>query len=174
MSLRDTKISPSVMFFILGGVALVILLFLAYNQYTNLNEAQAQLEEEEQSLELASTRLDQLLELRERGPEFERYLETLEQLIPTQANEDALLDSLEKMASAHDLQLSQVRFDSREPADDYVEIPLQLAFQGEYSSFLKIMHQLQDLQEGSRAFRIEVISLNQNQMDLQVKTFYRD
>ena len=171
MDLRDIKITPGILALILGGLGLVVMLFLIINQLGALNDAQDRVSEESDALNLANIRLGQLVELRQRGPEFVNYWETLEQLIPAEAGEADLIISLDRMARNAGIELTEVRFDERGHTDEYVEVPLQISFRGEFRSFLEI---IQNLQEGNRAFRIENINLDGERLDLNLKAFYRD
>ncbi len=174
MDLRNIKVSPQKLTLVLGGLALILMVFLIVRQLGALTEARDRVEEEKQALEVAELQLEGLLELQQRAPEFEGYLATLEKLIPSEAREDHLLIFLEEEALEAGTHLTRVGFEGYQSADDYMEISLRLSFEGEYNSFLKILGQMQQLQGDHRAFRIENIDLSRESLDMSVTTFYQD
>ncbi len=174
MNLRDIKVSPMVLTLLLGALAIAMMVYLLFNQLGALHEAQYRLEEEKEALNQVNLQLEQLLELRQRAPEFQEFLNTLERLIPSEPQKEDVLVTLEENARKAGANLARIRFDGYQWVDDYGEIPLQLSYEGDYASFLKMLGQMQHQQGESRAYRIENINLTRERLDMDLKTFFQN
>ena len=119
MNFKDIKLTPTLIAIGLAAVGIILLLVLVFMQLGNLNEARNRIAEEEDAIQMAEMRLQTLTEIRERAPEYEQYLYTLEQLIPQEAQEDALINSLQHLSRETGVELSQVNFDSRQENEKY-------------------------------------------------------
>lgn len=175
MEFGGTRISSGTVILVVAVILFLGIVFFTVSRFGALSDARERLAEEEQALQLAEIQLERLQEIGRQAPEFAKYLTSLEHLMPGQPEEDALIACLEKMAVDNDVRFSRINFNARQETDDgFVEIPLNLTFQGDYRSFLSMMSRIQQPQEKSRAFRVENLQLNQDRLELNVKAFYRD
>ena len=154
---------------------LLIMVYLLINQWGNLTKAQQKMYEEEDYLHMANLRVQQLLEIRNRAPEFERYLAILDYLMPAEAYEDIVISELEHLAGSTGLELVRLRFGERRAiGNNFVEMGMDVAFKGNFLQFINILKKIQLPGEKNRAFRIDSIQINQGLMELKINAFYKE
>ncbi len=163
---------------ILTGLAIILVGILIYMQYNTLVDLQAEVEEEQLALDSAQDLLSRRLDHQERAGEYEKRLEYAESKIPPTAKEDELLNYIQRLARAHDLQAQNISFGAHQTDEDedYVTIPLDLTLQGEYSGLRQM---LKDLHGGERAIRIDDLNISRAggngtslQINISANTFY--
>jgi len=175
MNFSNIKLTPTLIAIIAAAAGIILMLVLVFMHLGNLNEVRDRIAEEEDAIHMAEMRLQTLTDIRERAPEYEQYLYTLEQLIPQQPQEDTLITSLQHLSQETGVEFSQVNFDTRQENEDYSEMPLNLSFEGNYRSFLHLMYHLQNPgARQARALRVESINLDRESLEIEAKAFYQE
>lgn len=135
----------------------VVGIFATVMQWGKLQEERARVQEAEQMLELAQTRLVSLRQLALRQEALEEDLDLLMQMMPGEPQEDVLILDLQSGADLSRLNFTQIRFGGRNQSEGYVEMPLDTAFVGKYH---ELLHFLDYLKLYERAVRIEELRVD--------------
>lgn len=167
---------------ILVGLLIILFGVLIYVQYNTLVDLQAEVEEEQFALDSAQDLLSRRLNYQGRAGEYERRLEYAERKIPTTAKEDELLNYIQRLARAHDLQVQNISFgghqtvENEDEDEDFFAIPLDLTLQGEYSGLRQM---LKEVHGSERAIRIDELNISRAggngtslQINISANTFY--
>lgn len=169
--------SQEVLTALLGIVAVGCMLFLLYFQWGALNQARDEMAAEQQSVQIAQTRLQSLLAIREQAPVWEARLAKAERMIPGAPDENQLVKDLQSAAGQANTRLLEVRFDEYAAQDGYTEIPVRIAFEGRYHGLLDL---LENLRNGPRTIRIDEIKTGKGdgeppriRADITASAFYR-
>lgn len=146
-------------YIVIGLVVLVLILglVLIFIQANTLSETRTKVEEEEMAVLAAQTRLNRLLEHRERASEYEQRLAFADRMVPRQPGEDNILRYIHRLADDNDLRAVEIRFDSRTEMEGYTEMPLSVTVEG---SFQNTRSMLRQLYNGDRAIRVDNINVN--------------
>ncbi len=146
-------------YIIMGLVALVLILgfVLLYVQANALSDTRIEVQEEEMAVLAAQSRLNRLMEHRERASEYEQRLAFASRMIPRQPGEDNILRYIYRLADDNDLRAVEIRFDTRSEMNGYTEMPLSITVEG---SFQNTRSMLSQLYNGERAIRVDNINLN--------------
>lgn len=149
---------------ILGLVlAIILVAFLMFSQVNALREARNQLADEEVLLSQSEARLRTLIEISKDEANARKRLTRFQALMPKDPLEDRLIVDLQSLADESNMKFLFVRFGDRVDKDAYIEIPMTIAFEGRYPSFL---HLLPNLEEMGRAVRIEEVKVGRGRGEL--------
>jgi Tfp pilus assembly protein PilO len=144
-------------------------------QWRNLQQVRERVQEEEQMLELAQTRLVSLRQLALRQEVMAEDLDLLMQMMPGEPQEDVLILDLQSGADLSRMNFKHIRFGGRTQGEGYVEMPLDAAFVGTYH---ELLHFLDYLTLYERAVRIEELRVdavpdtNQMSVNIRASAFY--
>jgi len=141
---------------VLGVVALGLMMFLIYVQVGALREAREAAAAERAALAGAKAQLEKLLDMRDQAPLWEARLAAAERLIPREPDENRLVSDMQDVAGRANTELLQVRFEERAARENFVEMPVKIAFQGRYHGLLDL---LEDLEGGARAVRVDEVKV---------------
>lgn len=162
---------------VLGVIALGLMIFLIYIQVTAYQATRQAISEEEAAIAKAKARVEELRQLAAQAEELREQEALLSRLIPTQPEEDRLIEEIRGMAVAAETRLLEFRLDEPVEKDEYTEVPLELAFEGEYRDLLAL---LASLAEGPRAVRLDEIKVSRGaaclagvKADVEAAVFYR-
>ena len=159
------------------AVLLVILsAVLIFTQYKTLVNLRAEVEEEEMLLNAAQARLNRLIDHRNNAPEYEMRLEYARRMIPNEPGEDAMLRYFQRLANDYGLRAVNISFDNRSDQETYTAMPISMTIEGSYPDLQRMLRHLRD---GSRAVRVDSISISRSGADdsqlrvtLSAVTFY--
>lgn len=161
---RPGGISHGVLAAVLGVVALGLMVFLVHAQLSALGEVRETVAVEQMKLVQTENRLNFLIGIRAQAPVWETRLAVAERLLPGKPKESWLVDDLQRVADRSNIELLQIRFESRvETGQGYVEMPVKLAFQGRYQELLAL---LGNLQNGQRAIRVSEVRVDRGREGL--------
>ncbi len=152
-----------ILLIVLAVIAVLALGFFIYRQVGIRADLLESIEVEEANVAAAKTRLDYLQDLAARSDEMEESLEIMSRLIPDEPLEDELIVQLSAEAEAVDIGLIQIRFDERSEGEGYVEMPINLSFEGRY---LQAIELLKSLADSERGIRIDDIRMGRGSEDL--------
>ena len=141
-------------------VVVALLGLVIYNQYNNLQDARAAVQEEKEAIARAEARLAHLQNLKENEAELRAQLAYLEGLIPETPSEDGLLNYIQSAANFSGIRFVQVRFQPRTAQEKYVEMPLTITFEGRFRELLTL---LEVLRIGDRIVNVEFVRVGQGQ-----------
>jgi Tfp pilus assembly protein PilO len=131
-NLEKKKTQQTVLSVVLGVAILACMIFLLYNQTGTLQEARAQVEQEELALQQEEARLLNLIALSKQAPELEERKARAEALLPPLPKENTLLTGMQDLGVESKTDLLEVSFGERIPQQGYDEMPLNLTFEGRY------------------------------------------
>ncbi len=142
-------------------IALVIALVLGmgglvYNKLSQMQDLAAQLSEQEEGLRQDENRLVQLKLLMAEGEELEEQYERSEMLIPDNPEEEKLIRYLQEKSADAGVDFVEIKFNPRIQAEKYLDMPIEIAFSGDYDSLIQF---LRNIFEGERAVRIDTINV---------------
>ncbi|HIE12584.1 MAG TPA: hypothetical protein EYP63_04025 [Desulfotomaculum sp.] len=162
---------------VLGVIALGLMLFLLYIQVTAYQETRQAIGEEIAAIKEVEVRLAELKRLAQQAEELEGRKASLDRLIPLQPEEDQLIEEIKEMAVTSGVRFLEVRFEEPVDKEGYIEMPLEMAFEGRYHDLLLL---LAALEEGPRALRLDEIKVShaggcaaEIKADLDATVFYR-
>lgn len=141
----------------LGTAAMVLMLFLLYNQLSALKAGYADIARERALLNRTRTSYQELVALKSQASEMRHYLTGLQNAIPETPGEDVLINDISNYAASTGSNLLQVQFGARVSRDKYVEMPVNIALTANYRGMLDMLNHLQN---GGRALRIEEFTMS--------------
>lgn len=147
---------------VLGIASLLLVGLIFYNQVNAIKAARAELAAEQAALVQTSTRLQNLMQLKENSSEFSEKMIQIEKSLPADPQENELINDLNIISGKAGVELVQIRFENRVPQENFVEMPLKLSFQGSYNNLLNLLVGLQD---SPRAMRIEAFKVSKDNQD---------
>jgi Tfp pilus assembly protein PilO len=154
-------------------VLLVAGLALNWMQWNGYRLAQERLEQEELLLTLTQTRLQKLRELQQQAPQMEADLIVLSSLLPDVPLEDKLLVDFQSGADLSEMGFVQIRFGERVEKEEFMEMPMNVQFEGAYH---ELLHFLDYLQVYERAVRIDELRVDEADdtmmVSVRASTFY--
>ncbi len=150
---------------VLAIIAVLVLGFFIYRQVMIRADLLDEIEIERGEFARLQTRLAYLEDLRDRSDELEESLDVMALLIPEKPLEDELIVHLNDEAEAVGLDFIQIRFDERAEEDGYMEMPINLSFEGRY---LQAIELLKSLAESERGIRIDDIRMGRGTEELPV------
>lgn len=143
------------------------LLYLIVTQTAALRQTRQAAAAERIAVARAEEKLATLKQVRSRAGEMKERLEKCHSLVPVEADEDRLISRIQDMADMAGMRFLEIRFGERVPKDGYLEMPLDISFQGSYSSLLLL---LDELQNGERAITVDEVKIGAGKEDLpQIK-----
>ncbi|KAB2951314.1 type 4a pilus biogenesis protein PilO [Heliorestis acidaminivorans] len=164
---------------VLALIAIVLFLltaFLFYYQFGQLQVAREAVREEQQQLNQAKVRLQELVAIKANVDIMENNLAYLERRLPFQPRQDDIIKVLHSTAGQSGTHLTNLRFGNEASKDGYVEMPLTLSYEGRYHDVIAL---LQRFDQAERAFRVEEIKLSKGRgdfpelkADITAKAFY--
>lgn len=171
------KLSTDRIALILGGVALVLMLFLIFQQFSSLGAAKEQVALEKQSFELMEKRLQQLEQAKASEEETRQKMERAIKAIPTSPDENVLINDLKYKADDSGTHFLEIKFENRVSKEGYLEMPFKVTFEGYYQGLVELMDSVKD---GPRAVRINEMILKKGsqeglvRVELTASAFYRN
>ncbi|WP_027365569.1 type IV pilus inner membrane component PilO [Desulfotruncus alcoholivorax] len=162
---------------LLSGVAVLLLVcFLLFNQINALKSARAELAANRDALAQARTRLQNLIQLKDKSAELREKSAQIEKALPAGPGENNLIEQINSIFAQAGVDLLQINFQERVTQKGYVEMPLNLTCRG---SFNDLFNLITGLQNGTRAMRIDAVKLAKDSQDpaylkadLSVSVFY--
>lgn len=155
MDLKNVNLKE-VLILVLVLLALAGMVFLVYNQLEEMQRTREKLQEEEIALAQAEAELQELYQIRDQAPLYQERLVYYEGKIPPEPGESKLLNYLQELEKKSTQNFVQVSFGDRQPGEKLTEIPLELSFEGNYTSLLLL---LEEMREGERALRLDNIRI---------------
>ena len=147
----------------LAVVVLAIMIFLIYGQYSVHQDLVDRVEEEDLNVVRLTARLESLRQLAEKEDEMRTQMALLDQLMPGNPLEDELIRSLQRSADAAKISMMHIRFGGRIDSEDYVEMPLNLSFEGRYEHLVQL---LSHIENSPRAIRIDEVDMGRGRAEL--------
>lgn len=141
----------------LGTAAMVLMLFLLYNQLSTLKAGYADVARERALLNQTRASYQELTALKSQALEMRQYLTGLQNAIPETPGEDILIYDISSYAASTGSDLLQIQFAQRVSRDKYVEMPVNIALTANYRDMLDMLNHLQN---GGRALRIEEFTMS--------------
>lgn len=161
----------------LGAVVLAGMIFFIYSQIDTLKSVRSQIDQEQLAVNSAISNIQKMMLLKEQAPEMEKKLAVINQCIPLQANEEALISEFNRLANHYGIQLVQLNFEPQVAKQGYVEIPLIIIVEGRYFNLVSL---LTEMQSGSRTLRIDEFKMGPGQQglpylktEIKVSAFYQ-
>ena len=152
------------------------LLFLIYQQLTTARALRDDIAEKEQMVAQAEARLATLKELSLKEDEMREELAHLEGLMPSLPLENQVIRQFQAAADEAEIEMIAVRFADRVNGEDFVEMPLNLTFEGRYRQLRML---LSELEKTERAVRVDDIRMGAGreelpwlQVDIRGSVFY--
>lgn len=177
MASTKKRAPQEMLYLLIGVVALVLVVFLLFNQWRSYSQVQEDIAAEQSQVQLLEAHIETLLQLKAQEDEFRRHLALLEELMPEEPAEEQFINYIQGIADEYGAKLTQVRFGERIPSEDYAEMPLELSIEGSYHQLLAF---LDSLRHGTRAVRVDDVragqgreELPQIRVDLSARAFYR-
>ena len=136
----------------LALLVLTGMVFLVYNQLGDMQRNREQLQEEEIALAQAQEELQELYRIRDQASLYQEQMVYYEGKIPQKPEEAKLLYYLQELEEESTQNFIQVRFGDRQPGEGLTEMPLEISFEGNYTSLLLL---LEEMREGERALRLD-------------------
>lgn len=155
-NLEKKKTQQTVLSVVLGVAILACMIFLLYNQTGTLQEARAQVEQEELALQQEEARLLNLIALSKQASELEERKARAEALLPPLPKENTLITGMLDLGVTSKTDLLQVRFGERIPQQGYDEMPINLTFEGRYHGLLILLDNLQNWQRNVRIDEVKI------------------
>ncbi|MFO7942383.1 MAG: type 4a pilus biogenesis protein PilO [Bacillota bacterium] len=158
----------SVFFLIaIAVIAVLVLGFFIYRQIGIRADLLEEIETEKTEVALAESRLEHLKDLAARSDEMEESLETMAKLIPDTPQEDELIVLINREAEEAEIGFMEIRFDERSESEEhgYIEMPINLAFEGRYLQAIELLKALDNLERG---VRIDDIKMGRGREELPV------
>ncbi|GEM_PF-702695 len=155
LSLRSTKIV-----LVVGALVICGLAFANYQQYGAMADARRWLIDEEKEVEEAEAQLKSRLDLAEREEAMEKALQSMERMVPPRPGESEIISDIQSWADDAGIGFISIRFADRIDDEQYVQMPLELSFEGHYTDMLDLTRYLI---EADRAFRIEELRMGSAQ-----------
>lgn len=142
----------------LAALSIVIGIVMIFLQVSNLRALKVEVEDEKLALAQAEALLKQRLEYQANAPFYREKARKLQQMIPTQPQEDDLLRLINRTVEEYDLRVHEIRFEARAPNAEqgYVRMPLVITIEGNFRNMIAL---LDYLQWSERAFRIDEIRI---------------
>ncbi len=165
-----------VMLLVASGLVILALSYLCYLQYQDLEEKRAVLNEEKDNLIQEETQLEELKQLREKEPVLKEQLHKYQRAVPLEFRDGILMSQINE-AMFTGGEITDMNFIDRDSKEEYIEKSLHLAYEGR---FLALVDFINDLEEGSRAFRIDEIDIYEGgagstiRADLYLSAFIKD
>jgi type IV pilus assembly protein PilO len=154
-------------------VLLVAGLFFNYMQFLQYWQETDLLAQEKQALDAVNDRLLAMVELKKQNAQMEADLEILSQLLPVNPLEDQLIVDFQSGADLSDMKLVQVRYGERIEHEGFVEMPVNILFEGNYH---ELLHFLDYLQVYERAVRVDELRMDELEdkmsVSIQASAFY--
>lgn len=150
----------------LAVVVLAIIVFLIYGQYSMHQDLVDRVEEEDLKVARLTARLESLRQLSQKEDEMRAQMALLDQLMPCNPLEDDLIRSLQRSADAAEISMMHIRFGERIDSidsEDYVEMPLNLSFEGRYVHLVQL---LSHIENSPRAIRIDEVDMGRGRAEL--------
>lgn len=130
------------------------MLALIYLKADQIRDVKELLLAEKDALQQDKQHLSELEALETESDKLEEQYLRFQGLIPEEPSEDRLIQYIQLKASDAGIRFAEIRFDTRQQEDQYIDMPIDIAFAGDYKAlveFLKIMN------KGERAVRIDTI-----------------
>jgi len=141
----------------LGAAAIILMVFLLYNQLNELKEGYAAIARERATLNQTQASYQGLKQLESRAKQMQERLNELNKAFPEYPAEDLLINDIGNITTATGSDLLQVQFAERTPQKKYVEMPVTIALKANYHGMIDLLDYLQN---GPRALRIEEFAMS--------------
>ncbi len=148
---------------ILVLMGLSIALFLVYSQYHSWNDSSVHVMQGRERLAMDWQEFHRLQVLAQKGEEMEAQLSQMKSMLPLEPQEDILVLNLRKEADRNGVKLIDIAFSSRQPKDEYVEIPFSMVVEGRYFNSVQF---IRCLETHSRTIRIDQFNIAKGRADL--------
>ena len=144
--------------------SLLLVLGMALNvmQWKTLQTEKVRVEDEQQQLGLAQSRLLGMMSLEKNKDELNADYELVVGLLPSLPSEDGIIRDIQSGADLSGMHFVFIRFGERILGEGYMEMPVNLSFEGNYH---QVLHFLDYLQVYERAMRIDELRLDQSNSD---------
>ena len=153
---NNKTMTSSRILLIASALTIVLLLVLSVFKISHIKETSSAIDNLNTVLHNNKDRLKNLELLRDYLPELENAYKTLNDKIPVSPDKPKLTDLLNKYANESNVTLIQIGFEEESEDDSLNEIPLNLSYEGEYTSIVKM---LEKLDYGERLIRIDEIEI---------------
>ncbi|KAF1086577.1 Pilus assembly protein, PilO [Sporotomaculum syntrophicum] len=140
----------------LGAVAIILMMFLLYNQWTALQEGHAAIDRERASLYKTQASYRGLKQLESRAEQMQEKLNEFNKAFPGSPAEDLLINDISNMATAAGGDLLQVQFAEHITRKKYMEMPVTIDLKINYTGMIDMLDYMQN---GPRALRIEEFTM---------------
>jgi len=140
----------------LGAAALILMVFLLYNQLTALKNEYAAIARERASLNQTQASYRGLKQLESQAEQMRERLNELNKAFPENPAEDLLINDINNITTATGSDLLQVQFAERAPQKKYVAMPVSIALTTNYQGMIDLLDYLQN---GPRAIRVEEFTM---------------
>ena len=147
---------------VLGIAILLMVGLLFYHQVNALKAARAEMAAERAALTQTYARLQNLIHTKEQSAELSEKMRRMEKSLPGDPLENELINDIDIISAQAGVELVQVRFEEHLTQKDFMEIPLNMSFQGSYYNLFNL---LAGLQNCPRAMRIEAFKIRENKRD---------
>ena len=154
---NNKTMTSSRILLIASALTIVLLLVLSVFKISHIKETTSAIDNLNLVLRNNKERLKELEDLRDYLPELENAYKTLNDKIPVLPDKPKLVEQLNQYSEENDVALLEVDFGEESEKDSLNEIPLKLSFEGEYTSIVKL---LENLDYGERLIRIDEIEID--------------
>ena len=135
---------------------LLLLILLILNQWRIFSTAQKSVEEEKAALGSQQLKVETIDKLKKNGMQIISRLRDLQYMIPDDQDHADILGYLQLLFSKYNIDIIQLQFDSYIQGENYIELPIDISFRGQYTQIIDF---LKDLGTGSKPFRIDEFNI---------------
>ncbi len=145
---------------VLGAAAIILMVFLLYNQFNAIKDGYAAIARERAFLNQTQASYQGLKQLESQAEKMQERLNELNKALPENPAEDLLINDISNIANATGSDLRQVQFAERVPQEKYMEMPVTIALTADYHGMIDLLDYMQN---GPRALRIEEFTMSGDQ-----------
>lgn len=149
-------LSSNSVILILSGIVIILLVVLNIWNINRINKINEQVKTETVKLDKNKGVLDELNKLILMKPELEFAHRVLSGKIPKEPKEYDIIKYIEDLSKISSSNLVKIQFNDRTKKNSITEMPVELSFNGEYTSLIEFM---KNLSIGERLFRIDKIQI---------------
>ncbi|NMA67527.1 MAG: type 4a pilus biogenesis protein PilO [Clostridiaceae bacterium] len=156
---KEKRYSSHFILMILSVLMIILLIVLSVITSTRLSNVSKELEKEKINLSQNEVMLKELRALKNAKVGLELLASAMEKQIPDKPSEHVIIEILRQISQENKAILKKIKFNERKILDKLVEMPLEMEFNGRYSSIISL---LEKIRNGERLIRIDSIKLSKS------------
>lgn len=156
--------NSNILLLVITSLLLVLGIALNFMQWNTLRDEKIRVEEAQQELDLAQSRLLAMMALEKNKDRLNADYDVVMGLLPSSPSEDGIIRDIQSGADLSGMHFVFIRFGERVKGEGYEEMPVSLSFEGKYH---QVLHFLDYLQVYERAVRIDELRVDQSSSDAE-------